>query len=317
MKKGVIPAPGASGPVTRGEEGISRETLVTLVTVALGSTLRQMRSTINLTQVALGKLLGRTSNYICQVESGARPITLDNFSRLCLEAGVPPLYLFALLQSPDEEHRACDLFAGDPTIDSALEELRDSILTALKQLIPSAPSVSVPRDRITGLRPKKRILCQEGIDLGFALGLVRKARGLTQKELAETLNVTQHYLCLVEANKRGIRLSTLTEASIELHVPLRYILLLSANDPMRMGDPESDRTKDPILQELLKLQPDILTWINLVYAKRFFLAQQKMRYGSIRSRAERDTRTGIQGMTGTDAVLGGSMDSASVSENPQ
>ncbi len=67
------------------------------------------------------------------------------------------------------------------------------------------------------------------MDIGSAIKHCRLSRNISQKELAETSDVSVSHLCLIEKSKREASLSTLESLSIGLQVPLSVLVLLASN----------------------------------------------------------------------------------------
>jgi transcriptional regulator with XRE-family HTH domain len=63
-----------------------------------------------------------------------------------------------------------------------------------------------------------------GLDLGPALRQVRKERGISQKELAEMLEMTQANLSLTENGKKGVSQAILDRIEENLGVPAAVLL---------------------------------------------------------------------------------------------
>jgi transcriptional regulator with XRE-family HTH domain len=61
------------------------------------------------------------------------------------------------------------------------------------------------------------------VTLGNAIKLIRTARGRTQRDLAEALQVTANYLSLIEGDKREPSLAFLKRLAIALNVPLAML----------------------------------------------------------------------------------------------
>lgn len=61
--------------------------------------------------------------------------------------------------------------------------------------------------------------------IGKALETARKTKGVSQKELAAKINITQSYLSLIESDKKNPNLNILKEIASALDVPLPFILI--------------------------------------------------------------------------------------------
>ncbi|MEE1897282.1 helix-turn-helix transcriptional regulator [Flavobacterium rakeshii] len=68
------------------------------------------------------------------------------------------------------------------------------------------------------------------MDLGTAIKKIRKQRGQTQTEFANSCGITQTYLSQIENNNKEPNLSTLKEISFNLDVPLPILFFLSLNE---------------------------------------------------------------------------------------
>ena len=66
--------------------------------------------------------------------------------------------------------------------------------------------------------------------IGPTLRIIRKKRGILQKDLSEACSLTQSYLSQIENNKREPTIATLREICNYLEVPLPAVFLLSIED---------------------------------------------------------------------------------------
>jgi transcriptional regulator with XRE-family HTH domain len=83
--------------------------------------------------------------------------------------------------------------------------------------------------------------------LGNALKLIRTARGVKQRELAEQVGVSPNFLSMLEADRREPSLQLLRKLANKLQVPAGLFLMWT-----EMGRPARMRRKDAErLQELL------------------------------------------------------------------
>ena len=83
------------------------------------------------------------------------------------------------------------------------------------------------------------------MNLGKAISLCRKQRGLTQSELADRAGLSTSYLSLLEQNKRkDPTLSTIQKLAIALGVPSGILFFLAADKTELSG-------LEPELQEKL------------------------------------------------------------------
>jgi len=67
--------------------------------------------------------------------------------------------------------------------------------------------------------------------LGAAIREIRELRGLTQREVAERMNLSVNFLSMVENGKRGISIEHLNELAEILDVPTSFITFLGSTAP--------------------------------------------------------------------------------------
>ena len=67
--------------------------------------------------------------------------------------------------------------------------------------------------------------------LGAAIREIRELRGLTQREVAERMNLSVNFLSMVENGKRGISIEHLNEMAEILDVPTSFITFLGSTSP--------------------------------------------------------------------------------------
>ena len=84
---------------------------------------------------------------------------------------------------------------------------------------------------------------------GKAIKIIRSAKGITQKKLAEISNLDKSYISRIESEERAPTLESLEKISKALNVPLHCIILLSSNKK----DINKSDSKDKIAMKLLKL----------------------------------------------------------------
>lgn len=87
--------------------------------------------------------------------------------------------------------------------------------------------------------------------VGRTIGEIRKARGLTQRQVAEHTGLTVNYLSLVETGQRGVSLDVVNQLAAPLGVPAELILFLAGTGEVKTGDASAfadliDATKDAI-----------------------------------------------------------------------
>lgn len=68
------------------------------------------------------------------------------------------------------------------------------------------------------------------MDIGQAIVTIRKARGMTQKELARRCGISQNALCALERNCSHPPMETMKKLQTALDVPQSYILLYAIED---------------------------------------------------------------------------------------
>ncbi|WP_454059748.1 helix-turn-helix domain-containing protein [Elizabethkingia ursingii] len=68
------------------------------------------------------------------------------------------------------------------------------------------------------------------MNLGTVIKDIRKQRGQTQTEFADSCGITQTYLSQIENNAKEPNLSTLKEISKNLDLPLPILFYLSLNE---------------------------------------------------------------------------------------
>ncbi len=71
------------------------------------------------------------------------------------------------------------------------------------------------------------------MNIGEAVKVLRKKRGVTQQELAERSGVTQGFLSLVERGERKPAITFIDQVSRALKVPPQLILLLACEQHPR------------------------------------------------------------------------------------
>lgn len=89
--------------------------------------------------------------------------------------------------------------------------------------------------------------------VGRALGELRKARGITQRELAAETGLTINFLSLVERGQRGVSMDVINRLADPLGVPPEMILFLAGE---RRSDGKTgpfDKLREVTKKAILKL----------------------------------------------------------------
>lgn len=68
------------------------------------------------------------------------------------------------------------------------------------------------------------------MNIGQAIVTIRKARKMTQKELARRCGMSQNAICTLERNNSNPPMETIKKLQAALDVPQSYILLYSIED---------------------------------------------------------------------------------------
>ena len=87
--------------------------------------------------------------------------------------------------------------------------------------------------------------------IGSVLKLVRTSKGLTQKDMAEKLGVSQNYLSLIESNKKMPSVDTMEAFAKALNISKDALLFASSDAPEELSE------KD--MKEFQRLQQNILS----------------------------------------------------------
>ncbi len=90
------------------------------------------------------------------------------------------------------------------------------------------------------------------MDIGSAIKLLRKKKGLTQKELAEKCEISYNALCQIELNNSFPQKSTIKRICEELGVPSSYLLFMSITDE------DIPEEKKPLFKTLEKAMKNLL-----------------------------------------------------------
>jgi len=90
------------------------------------------------------------------------------------------------------------------------------------------------------------------MDLGLAIKLMRKQKGLKQKHFAELCSITPSYLSQIENNNKEPNLSTLKIISEKLKTPLPILFFLSLdNDDIEPEKKEAFKIIAPSIKSLV------------------------------------------------------------------
>ena len=84
--------------------------------------------------------------------------------------------------------------------------------------------------------------------LGNAIKLIRTARGLTQKDLANRLDITANYLSLIESDKRDPSLPFLNRLAAKLGVPIAMLFMFQGAHHPEVQSSDIDRLRDLLLK---------------------------------------------------------------------
>ncbi len=68
------------------------------------------------------------------------------------------------------------------------------------------------------------------MDIGSVIQAIRKEKKIKQKALAESCNISITYLSQIENNKKDPTISTLTEISRNLEIPLPIIFFMALEE---------------------------------------------------------------------------------------
>lgn len=92
------------------------------------------------------------------------------------------------------------------------------------------------------------IFFTDTMNLGEAIKTHRKKLGLSQGDLAQSCDITQSYLSMIEKNKKEPNLSTLKVLSEKLNIPLPVLFFKSLDDA---DIPESKKEAYGVVSESL------------------------------------------------------------------
>lgn len=90
------------------------------------------------------------------------------------------------------------------------------------------------------------------MDLGLAIKLMRKQKGLKQNQFAALCNITPSYLSQIESNNKEPNLSTLKVISGNLETPLPILFFLALdNDDVKPEKKEAFKMIAPSIKSLV------------------------------------------------------------------
>jgi transcriptional regulator with XRE-family HTH domain len=75
------------------------------------------------------------------------------------------------------------------------------------------------------------------MDYGKAIKKIRNARNLSQKDLAERINLAPSYISRIEAGERKPTIETLEKIAKELQAPMHLIILMASDKTELKGLP--------------------------------------------------------------------------------
>ncbi len=87
--------------------------------------------------------------------------------------------------------------------------------------------------------------------IGDAIRLFRKARGMTQAELAKAVNMASNSIAVLERGERGFTTHTLNSLAQALNVPTLWLTVLGTPSPIKV---------DPAAAKVLENIQDIVRW---------------------------------------------------------
>ncbi len=96
------------------------------------------------------------------------------------------------------------------------------------------------------------------MDIGSAIKLLRKQKGISQKELAEQCGISVNALCQIELNNTFPQKSTIHKICQVLEIPTSYLLFFSISDEDIPADKKkvfttlSSAIKDVLMEDLVK-----------------------------------------------------------------
>lgn len=90
------------------------------------------------------------------------------------------------------------------------------------------------------------------MEIGRSIRLLRTARGISQKELAETVGCSNNYLSLVERGRRTPSIRFVDQIGTALDVPTSQLFAL-ADDDVDIRDPTRRQLVDKLKRLILSL----------------------------------------------------------------
>lgn len=84
--------------------------------------------------------------------------------------------------------------------------------------------------------------------LGNAIKLIRTARNITQRKLAEQLGVSANYLSLIESNKRDPSLAFLNRLAAQLGVPIAMLFVFQGEPIPGVRVSDIDKLREILLR---------------------------------------------------------------------
>jgi DNA-binding transcriptional regulator YiaG len=135
---------------------------------------------------------------------------------------LPPAMQQLLLMAVDHDYTAISKATGLPvgTVRSRLSRARSNLRQWVEQGTLAAPAIKSPSRKWTASVPVE-------IGLGAEIRLVRKARHLSIRELADRIGVTGRSLSYWENGKRPIPVRRLRALAVALAMPEDWFLALS------------------------------------------------------------------------------------------
>ena len=76
-------------------------------------------------------------------------------------------------------------------------------------------------------------------DLGRRVSELRRAKTLTQAQLAETMGVSTNYLARVEGGRENLTIDSLAKLADVLAIPVLHLFLPPADTTVRVGRPRA------------------------------------------------------------------------------
>ncbi|MEW6686229.1 MAG: helix-turn-helix transcriptional regulator [Candidatus Edwardsbacteria bacterium] len=99
--------------------------------------------------------------------------------------------------------------------------------------------------------------------LGVQIKSLRKAKGLTQEQLAERCNLSVHHISGIERGLHAPSLTTLENLSRTLDIPIREFF----ECPPRKKKTERERAIEILLKYLFKMKPSTVKFLTNIAKK--------------------------------------------------